>query len=251
MLYRHSDKVQLFLEGEEPDTISGVFAALIPTIETPLRPMTVKQVEHLSQDYDSQPDSLDDVGPSPTKREPPRQAVPPDPGANPPPYSKKQQTKPSVAPTGLGRTRPRLPKSPRGPGQLRPSGRSTDLPSNPSTANPSWLTTRLTAWKSYLPTVPLPCGRLLARFPLATTLLSSTPTFTTRNCPRTSGGMRAQENTDWRCSASLKTTGTYSAPKASDVTFAVSPFESTREQPPLLRARIPGRDPTKLRSSHK
>ena len=91
VLYRHSDKVEILLEGEEPGTISRVFAALTPTIETPLRQMTVEHVEHLSQDYNSQPDSLDDVGPSPTKREPPTPAVPPDPGADPPPYNKKSK----------------------------------------------------------------------------------------------------------------------------------------------------------------
>ena len=104
VLYRHSDKVELLFEGKEPDTISRVFAALTPTIETPLRQMTVEQVEHLSQDYDSQPDGLDKVDPSPTKREPPTRAVPPDPGADPPPYNKKQRTEPSVAPTGAGTT---------------------------------------------------------------------------------------------------------------------------------------------------
>jgi hypothetical protein len=80
VLYWHSNKVELLLEGEESDTISRVFAALTPTIETPLRQMTVEQVKHLSQDYDSQPNGLDNVGPSPTKREP------------------------SVAPTGAGTT---------------------------------------------------------------------------------------------------------------------------------------------------
>jgi hypothetical protein len=108
VLYRHSDKVELLFEGKEPDTISRVFAALTPTIETPLRQMTVEQVEHLSQDYDSQPDGLDKVDPSPTKREPPTRAVPPDPGADPTPYNKKQRTEPSVAPTGAGRPRPQL-----------------------------------------------------------------------------------------------------------------------------------------------
>ena len=218
VLYRHSNKVELLLEGEEPDTISRVFAALTPTIETPLRQMTVEQVEHLSQDYDSQPDGLDKVGPSPTKREQPTPAVPPDPGADPPPYNKKQQTKPSVAPTGAGTTE--TPRRSRGPGQSRPSGRSTDRPSNPSTGNPNWLTTRLTAWKPYLPTLALPCGRLPARFLLATILLSSTPIFKTRSCPRISGGTRAQKNTNRRYSISSRTTGTCSAPKASDVTFA-------------------------------
>ena len=119
MLYRHSDEVELLLEGEGPDTISRVLAALTQTIETPLRRMTVEQVEHVLQDNNSQPDSLDDTDPPSTKREPPTPAVPPDPGADPPPNNKNQQTETSVAPTGAETTKTPTSEEPTGAGTIK------------------------------------------------------------------------------------------------------------------------------------
>jgi len=119
VLYRHFDEVELLLEGEEPDTISWVLAALTPTIKTPLRRMTVEQVEHLLQDHDSQPNSSDNTDPPSTKRKPPTPAVPPDPGADPPPNNKKQRTETSVAPTGAETTETPTSEEPTGGGTIK------------------------------------------------------------------------------------------------------------------------------------
>ena len=200
VLYRHSNEVELLLEGEEPDTISRVFAALTPTIKTPLRQLTSEQVEHLLQDNDSQPDSSDNTDPPSTKRKPPTPAVPP--GQSP---SQQQETANRNVRSAHGGRDNRDPNVRRAHGGRDNQDRAEDLQNAPQIQVPRTRTGRQHACRHgspILPTLATPCGRLRARFPLATTLLSSTPTFTTRNCPRTSGGMRAQKNTDRRYSAS-------------------------------------------------